>query len=83
MLWKENTRKNTSQKQGFLNILILLMKTGLPLMKRLLTPLAISVLLLLGLSAGMSAADPAIQKTKTWIRNYSFNNFKWRKGRYN
>ena len=52
------------------------MKTGLPLMKRLLTPLAISVLLLLGLSAGMSAADPAIQKTKTWIRNYSFNNFK-------
>ena len=46
MLWKETTRKNTSQKQGFLNILILLMKTGLPLMKRLLTPLAISVLLL-------------------------------------
>ena len=40
------------------------LKTGLPLMKRLLTPLAISALLLLGLSAGMSAADAAIQKQK-------------------
>ena len=38
------------------------MTPGLPLMKRVLTPLAKSVLLLLGLSAGMSVADAAIQK---------------------
>ena len=39
------------------------MATGLPLMKSVLTPFAKSVLIPLGLSAGMSAADPAIQKT--------------------
>ena len=38
------------------------MTTGLPLMKSLLTPLAKSGLLLLGLSAGISAADASIQK---------------------
>ena len=43
-----------------------LMTTGLPLMKSELTPLAKRVLLLLGLSAGMSAADEAIQKKIYW-----------------
>ena len=38
------------------------MPAGLQLMKTVLTPLAKSVLLPLGLSAGMSAADAAIQK---------------------
>ena len=38
------------------------MKAGLPLIKNVLTPLAKSVLLALGLSPGMSAADAAIQK---------------------
>ena len=38
------------------------MTAGLPLMKSVLTSLAKSVLLPLGLSAGMSAADAAIQK---------------------
>ena len=37
------------------------MTAGLPLMKSVLTPLGKSVLLRLGLSAGMSAADQAIQ----------------------
>ena len=37
------------------------MTAGLPLMKSVLTPLPKSVLILLGLSAGMSAADAAIQ----------------------
>ena len=38
------------------------MAAGLPLMKSVLTTLAKSVLLPLGLSAGMSAADAAVQK---------------------
>ena len=38
------------------------MTAGLPLMKSVLTPLAKSVFIPLGLSAGMSAADAAIQK---------------------
>ena len=38
------------------------MTAGLPLMKSVLTPLAKSFLLPLGLSAGMSAADAVIQK---------------------
>ena len=39
-----------------------LMTAGLPLLKNVLTSLAKSVLLPLGLSAGISAADAAIQK---------------------
>ena len=62
MLLKETTRNITSQKGGFLNFLRPLMTAGLPLMKSVLTPLAKSVLTPLGLSAGMSAADAAIQK---------------------
>ena len=38
------------------------MTAGLPLMKSVVTPLPKSVLTPLGLLAGMSAADPAIQK---------------------
>ena len=38
------------------------MTAGLQLMKSVLTPLAKSVLISSGLSAGMSAADAAIQK---------------------
>ena len=38
------------------------MTTGLPLMKRVVTLLAKSVLIPLGLSAWMSVADTAIQK---------------------
>ena len=38
------------------------MTAGLTLIKSVITPLAKSVLLPLGLSAGMSAADAAIQK---------------------
>ena len=38
------------------------MTAGLPSMKNVLTPLAKNVLLSIGLSAGMSAADPGIQK---------------------
>ena len=38
------------------------MTTGLPLMKNVLTPLSKNVLIPLGLSAGMSSANAAIQK---------------------
>ena len=54
------------------------MTAALSLMKSVLTPLAKSVLLPLGLSAGMSAADAAIPK-----KIYGINNFKWRNGIYN
>ena len=40
------------------------MTSGLPLIKSVLTPPAKSVLLPFGLSAGISAADAAIQKKK-------------------
>ena len=57
----ENTGISLKGK-GFLNFLRPLITAGLPLMKGVFTPLAKSVLLSVGLSAGMSAADAAIQK---------------------
>ena len=57
-----STRKVTSQEGGFLNFLRPLMTSGLPSMKIVLTPLAKSVLISLGLSSGVSAADAATQK---------------------
>ena len=62
ILFKGTTRKITSQEGGFLNFLRPLMTAGLPLMKNVLNPLSKSVLLLLGLSAGKSAADAVTQK---------------------
>ena len=59
------------------------MTAGLPLMKNVLTPLAKNLLLQFELSSGLSAVDAAIQKIKSWIREYSINNFKWKNGRYN
>ena len=58
------------------------MTTDLPLMKSVLTTLAKKILLLMGLSEGMSASDEAIQKMyqiyvkNLCIRNYNINNFK-------
>ena len=59
---KGTTRKVTGQEGGFLNFFRPLMTSGLPSMKIVLTPLAKSVLISLGLSAGISAADAATQK---------------------
>ena len=51
------------QSGGFLGrILGPLLKTGLPLMKNVLKPLAKSVLMLLGLTAAALATDAAIHK---------------------
>ena len=49
-LLKGTTKKATSQKGALLNFLGPLMKTGLPLMKNLLTPRAKSILVLSGLT---------------------------------
>ena len=59
---KETTKKVTSQEERFLNFLRTLMTAVLPLMKNVLTPLAKSVLVSLGLTAAASTTDAAIQK---------------------
>ena len=61
ILPKGTTRKIASQELGFLDFLRPLLTARLPLTKSVLTPLAKSFLLPLGLSAGMSAADAVIQ----------------------
>ena len=51
------------QSGGFLSRLLgPLLKTGLPLIKNVIKPLAKSVLILLGLTAAASAADAGIHK---------------------
>ena len=62
ILLKRTTAKITSQEGESLNFFRPLITAGLPLMKVVLTSLAKSVLISLGLSAGMSATDAAIQK---------------------
>ena len=62
ILLKGATRTITGQEERFLNFLRPLMTAGLPLMKYVLIQLAKSVLLPLGVSAGMSAADAATQR---------------------
>ena len=70
ILLKGTTRKFNSKEGGFLNFLRLLMKAGLPLMKNILAPLAKNVLLPIELSAGMSAADAAIQNNNNNNNNH-------------
>ena len=62
ILLKETTRKIINQEGGLLNFLKPLMTAGLPLMKNVLTPLAKSVLIPLGLTAAASATEAAFQK---------------------
>ena len=62
ILLKETTRKITSQEGGFLNFLKPLITAGLPLMENVPMVLAKVVFIPLGLSAGMSATDAAVQK---------------------
>ena len=51
-----------------------LIKTGLPLMKNVIKPLAKSVLILLGLTAAASAADAGIHKKNLRLWNNNTNN---------
>ena len=66
-----------TQSGGFLGRLLgPLLKTGLPLIKNLIKPLAKGFLIPLGLTAAASAADAGI-----W--EYNINNIKWRNEWYN
>ena len=71
------------QLRGFLDrFLGSLQKTGLPIMKNVLQPLAKSFLMPLGLETAGSAADAGIHKKNLKLRSYSTNNIKWRNGRH-
>ena len=65
------------QSGGFLSKLLgPLLKTGLPLIKNVIKPLAKSVLIPLGLTTAASAADEGIHKKNIRIWKNNFNNFK-------
>ena len=66
------------QSGGFLGRLLgPSLRTGLPLMKSAIKPLAKSVLVSLGLTAAASAADAGIHKKNLTIwSQYNLNNFK-------
>ena len=60
-----------TQKGWFLRFLAPLLKSGLPLLKSVIKPLA-----MLGVTAAASSKDPAINKKNTWIwKSYYINNF--------
>ena len=62
------------QSGGFLGKLLgPLLKTGWPLIKYVITPLAKSVLIPLGLTAAASAAGEGIDKKNIRIRKYYIN----------
>ena len=62
------------QSRGFLSRLLgPLVKTGLPLIKSVIKPLAKSVLIPLGLTAAASAADAGIHKKNIRIWEYNTN----------
>ena len=63
ILIKGTTKEFTSQEKSFLNFLRPLMTAGFPLMKIVLTLLAKSVLIPLGLSIRMSAAVQLSKRT--------------------
>ena len=65
------------QSGGFLGRLLgLLLKTELPLMKSEIKPLAKSILIPLGLTAAVSAADAGIHNKNLRVRNSNTNNIK-------
>ena len=65
------------QSRRFLGRLLgTLLKTGLPIIKNVIKPLAKSVLVPLGLTAAASAADAGTHKKNIRIWKYNFNNFK-------
>ena len=75
------------QSGGFLGSLLgPLLKTGLPLIRNVIEPLAKTILIPLGLTAAASAADAGIHKKILRIRLsfflYNSNNIKWWIKRY-
>ena len=72
------------QSEGFLGRLFgPLLKTGLPLLKNVVKPLAKSLLITLGLTAAASAADAGKHKKNLRLWNSNTNNIKWWNGRHN
>ena len=61
---KETTARIIIQEGRLLKFLAPLVKVGLPLMKNVITPLAKSVLIPLGLTATASATDATIKKKR-------------------
>ena len=72
MLSKGTSTEITTHEGGFLNFLRPLVAAGVPLTKRVLTSLDENVLISLGLSARISAADAAIQKNIYWSVTTAF-----------
>ena len=71
------------QSGGFLDRLLdPTLKTGLPLIKNAIQPLAKSVLIPLGLTAAASAADAGIHNKNPRLRHNNTNNIKWRNGKH-
>ena len=65
------------QSRGLLGRLLgPLLKTGLPLIKNIIKPLAKSILISSGLTAAASAADARIHKKNIRIEEYNTNNIK-------
>ena len=65
------------QSEGFLGKLLCpLLKTGLPLTKNIMKPLAKNVLISLGLTAVASASDAGIHKKNIRLWNNDTNNIK-------
>ena len=62
ILLGRTTRKTSSQEIGFVNFLRSLMSMCLPLVKNVVTPLAKSILVPLGLTTAASETEAAIQK---------------------
>ena len=78
ILLKGTTRIVCSQEGGLFNFLGSLIRTDLPLMKSVLTPLAKSVLVLLGLESAL-ATDASILKKKFYLGTTTliFSNKNW------
>ena len=65
------------QSEGFLGKLLCpLLKTGLPLTKNIMKPLAKNVLISLGLTAVASSSDAGIHKKNIRLWNNDTNNIK-------
>ena len=75
ILLKGTTRKITSQEGWLIKFLRPLITAGLPLMQSVITPIAKTILLPLGLSAGISTADAAIQKKKKKIMDQELQHY--------
>ena len=79
MKLSKNQLQKIGQSRGFLDrILGPLLKNELPFIKNVVKPLAISVLMQLGLTGAASATDAATHEKVFESGNTGINNFEWR-----